>query len=69
VGVASSIVGVEERIVGGCRSVLANFVLHPYVVDQWMWRHDPIGGYSVRGTYKILTAQDVQDTAVTTNLI
>jgi hypothetical protein len=48
---------------------LANFVLQPNVVDQWVWRYDPGGGYSVRGAYEILTAQDAQETASTSDLI
>jgi hypothetical protein len=59
----------EKELLGECRSVLANFVLQPNVVSQWVWRHDPNGGYSVCGAYKILTVQDIQDTAVTNDLI
>jgi hypothetical protein len=59
----------EEELLGELRSVLANFVLQPNVTDQWVWRHDPGGGYSTRGAYEILTAQDVHDTAAISVLI
>jgi hypothetical protein len=61
--------GWEEELLGELISVLANFVLQPNVVDQWVWRYDPGGGYSVRGAYEILTAQDAQETASTSDLI
>jgi hypothetical protein len=50
-------------------SVLPNFVLQPNVAGQWVWRHDPGGGYSVRGAYEIVTAQDTQHTVATSYLI
>jgi hypothetical protein len=48
----------EEELLGEFRSVLANSVLQPDVIDRWVWRHDPDGGYSVRGAYEIFTALD-----------
>jgi hypothetical protein len=59
----------EEELLGELRSVLANFVLQPNVTDKWVWRHDPGGGYSVRGAYELLTTHDVQDTVATSYLI
>jgi hypothetical protein len=46
----------EEELLGELRSVLASFVLQLNVVDQWVWRYDPDGGYSDRDAYEILTA-------------
>jgi hypothetical protein len=72
VGVASSVVDLwvwEEELLGEFRSVLANFVLQPDIIDRWVWRYDPDDGYSVRGAYKILTELDAQDTADTSDLI
>jgi hypothetical protein len=59
----------EEELLGEFRSVLANSVLQPDVIDRWVWRYDPNGGYSVRGAYQLLTATDVQDTTTTSYLI
>jgi hypothetical protein len=56
-------------LLGEFRSVLANFVLQTDVIDRWVWRCDPDGGYSVRGVYKILSALDAQDMADTSTLI
>jgi hypothetical protein len=61
--------GWEEELLGELRSVLANFVLQPNVVDQWVWRYHPDGGYSIRGAYEIFTAQDAQETAAKSDLI
>ncbi|MCI67692.1 helicase-like protein, partial [Trifolium medium] len=41
----------------------------PNVADQWVWRHDPGGGYTVQGAYKLLTFRDVQDADATSDLI
>jgi hypothetical protein len=54
-------------MLGECRSVLANVVLQcrrPMVVG--LWRHDPSGGYTVRGVYNLLTDREVQDAKATT---
>jgi hypothetical protein len=59
----------EEELLGEFRSVLANSVLQPDVIDRWVWRYDPDGGYSVRGAYKTLTVLDDHDTTVTSDLI
>jgi hypothetical protein len=59
----------EEEMLGELSSALAKFVLQPNITDQWVWRHDPSGGYSVRGAYEILTAQDAQAPTDTSDLI
>jgi hypothetical protein len=59
----------EEEMLEKCRSVLANVVLQPNVEDQWLWRHDPSGGYTVQGAYNLLTYRGVQDAEATRELI
>jgi hypothetical protein len=49
--------------------LLYDFVLQPNVVDQWLWRYDPGGGYTVRGAYSLLTCTDAPDEALTTSLV
>jgi hypothetical protein len=59
----------EEELLGELRSVLDNFVLQPNATDQWVWRHDPGGGYSAHGAYEILTTHDAHDTVAISDLI
>jgi hypothetical protein len=59
----------EEELLGEFRSVIANSVLQPGVIDRWVWWYDPDGGYSVRGAYKIIIMLDAQDMADTSALI
>jgi hypothetical protein len=49
VAVASSIVGMGEELLWEFRSVLANSVLQLDIIDRWVCRYNPDGGYSVRG--------------------
>ncbi|PNY17144.1 hypothetical protein L195_g013882 [Trifolium pratense] len=42
-------------------------VREPNVADQWLWRYDLGGGYSVRGVYNLLTVREVQDVEATDN--
>ncbi|GAU10332.1 hypothetical protein TSUD_422680, partial [Trifolium subterraneum] len=46
----------EEELVVECQALLHNFVLQDQSVDMWLWRPDPIQGYSVRGAYQLLTS-------------
>ncbi|GAU26111.1 hypothetical protein TSUD_225740 [Trifolium subterraneum] len=46
----------EEELVEECQALLHNFVLQDQSVDMWLWRPDPIRGYSVRGAYQLLTS-------------
>ncbi|CAJ2651349.1 unnamed protein product [Trifolium pratense] len=48
----------EEELVGECQSLLMTFSLQDYVSDRWQWQPDPDDGYTVRGAYQLLTAQD-----------
>jgi hypothetical protein len=41
-----------------CSHSLVNVVLQTDVLDRWQWDPDIIGGYTVRGAYHILTAQN-----------
>jgi hypothetical protein len=59
----------EEEQLGECRHFLFDIVLQPSVVDQWLWRHDPGGGYSVRGAYTLLTIRTASDAAALTDLL
>ncbi|GAU10634.1 hypothetical protein TSUD_421120, partial [Trifolium subterraneum] len=38
-------------------------------LDRWLWRPDVDGGYTVRGAYQLLTAQDAVPLDATTGLI
>ncbi|MCI40079.1 helicase-like protein [Trifolium medium] len=59
----------EEEMLGECRNLLSNIVFQPNVVDQWVWRHDPGGGYTVQGTYNLITSREFQDAEATSDLI
>ncbi|MCI45848.1 heat-shock protein, partial [Trifolium medium] len=59
----------EEEMLKECRSLLSKIVLQPNVANQWVWRHDPGGGYTVQGAYNLLTFRDVQDADATSDLI
>ncbi|CAJ2670936.1 unnamed protein product [Trifolium pratense] len=48
----------EEELVRECQSLLMTFSLQDYVSDRWQWQPDPDDGYTVRGAYQLLTAQD-----------
>jgi hypothetical protein len=58
----------EEELSGECRNLLSNIVLQPNVDDHWMWRHDPGGGYTVRGAYNLLTLRDAPEAMSTSDL-
>ena len=45
----------EEESVSECAALLSDIVLQDSIVDRWQWVHNPIIGYSVRGTYQYLT--------------
>ncbi|PNX63699.1 receptor-like protein kinase ANXUR2, partial [Trifolium pratense] len=46
----------EEEMLGECSSLLLNISLQAHSSDRWQWRPDPDTGYSVRGTYQLLTS-------------
>jgi hypothetical protein len=57
----------EEEQLGECRHLLPDIVLQPSVVDQWLWRHDSGGGYSVWGVYSLLTRRNASEICFDTN--
>ncbi|KAK2423034.1 hypothetical protein QL285_033519 [Trifolium repens] len=59
----------EEELLGECRNLFYNLVLQPHVADQWRWRYDPEGGYTVRGAYTLLARTEVPEEVATTTLI
>jgi hypothetical protein len=48
----------EEDMLVECRTLLHGVSLQSNVTYQWQWQLDPLGGYSVRGVYQLLTSQE-----------
>jgi len=48
----------EEEMLAECRALLLDVSLFPNVSDRWVWIPDPSGGYTVRGAYDLLIAQE-----------
>lgn len=59
----------EEELLGECRTLLLDVFLSPNVTDRWVWLPDPVGGYTVRGAYDVLTSQDQIIEASVTDLV
>ncbi|MCI09288.1 kinesin-like protein, partial [Trifolium medium] len=59
----------EDEMLRECRSLLSDIALQPNVTDQWLWRPDSGGGYTVRGVYNLLTFTEAQDVEATIDLI
>jgi hypothetical protein len=59
----------EKELLVECRNLLYDLVLQPNIADQWLWQHDPDGGYTIRGAYTLLTHTAVPDEVATTTLI
>jgi hypothetical protein len=59
----------EEELLGECRILLSDISLQHNSTDRWVWRLDPLNGYSVRGVYQMLTSQPVQTSEVLSDLI
>jgi hypothetical protein len=64
-----SVIGREENLLEECRILLHDICLQYNFIDQWLWRIDPISGYSVSGVYMMLTSQEAPSSDVITNLI
>lgn len=47
-----------EEMIGECRLPLANVVLQDNIAEQWKWRLDISGTYSVRSAYDMLTSDN-----------
>ena len=48
----------EENALEECKALLLGVSMFPNITDTWVWLPDPIGGYSVRGVYELLTDID-----------
>ncbi|PNX60418.1 70 kDa peptidyl-prolyl isomerase, partial [Trifolium pratense] len=47
-----------EEMLGECQTLLFHFSLQDLIPDRWQWQPDLDIGYTVRGAYQLLTAQD-----------
>ncbi|MCI71093.1 heat-shock protein, partial [Trifolium medium] len=47
-----------EEMLGECQTLLLHISLQDHFQDRWQWRPDLDRGYTVRGAYQLLTAQD-----------
>ncbi|MCH80856.1 70 kDa peptidyl-prolyl isomerase [Trifolium medium] len=56
-------------MVGECRGLLLDIVPQPNISDQWLWRHEVGGGYSMRDAYHLLTTMDPPCVDTTPDLI
>ncbi|GAU28621.1 hypothetical protein TSUD_55650 [Trifolium subterraneum] len=59
----------EEELLGECQTLLFTISLQAHSLDRWLWRPDVDDGYTVRGAYQLLTAQDVVPLDAATDLI
>ncbi|CAJ2667709.1 unnamed protein product [Trifolium pratense] len=69
VGVEASVEGVGEGDAGECQTLLFTISLQDHVSDRWQWQSDLDDGYTVRGSYQILTTQDAVTLDVASGLI
>jgi len=56
-------------MVGECRHLLNSFVVQSDVSDRWQCLADIAGGYTVSGSYRILTTQAAPLVDVTGDLV
>lgn len=49
----------EEEELEECRTLLTDVSFQDFVSDRWVWLPDPVEGYTVRGSYPMLTTRDV----------
>ncbi|XP_024632642.1 uncharacterized protein [Medicago truncatula] len=59
----------EEELLAECRLLLANVSLQPLSYDVWQWHPDPSQGYTIRGTYALLTNQEEQQNGLCEELV
>ncbi|MCI36439.1 heat-shock protein, partial [Trifolium medium] len=45
-------------MLGECQTLLHNLFLQAQSSDTWLWKPDPVRGYTVRDAYQLLTAQE-----------
>ncbi|GAU10440.1 hypothetical protein TSUD_422840, partial [Trifolium subterraneum] len=48
----------EKELLRECQILLSNLSVQVQSPDRWQWQPDPVIGYTVRGAYQLLTAQD-----------
>jgi hypothetical protein len=48
----------EEEMVGECRAILRDVILHVNSPGEWKWLPNQGDGYTVRGAYQLLTHQE-----------
>ncbi|GAU26347.1 hypothetical protein TSUD_101800 [Trifolium subterraneum] len=58
-----------EEMLGECQVLLHDFILQAQLSDTWIWRLDPVSGYSVRGAYQLLTSHPSDPLDVALDLI
>ncbi|GAU33374.1 hypothetical protein TSUD_365000 [Trifolium subterraneum] len=46
----------EKQMLGECQTLLHDYFLQTQTLDMWLWRSDPVRGYSVQGAYYLLTS-------------
>lgn len=59
----------EENVLEECRAFPLDVSLFPNITNTWVWLIDPIGGYSVRGAYELLTVIDNSNTDSALDLV
>jgi len=59
----------KEDMLEECMSLLYDISLQSDISDQWLWMHDLCDGYSVRGSYNLITSQDSHVVEATSDLI
>jgi len=59
----------EEEELEECRTLLLDVSLYANVSNRWIWLPNPYKGYSVRGSYHMLTTKDIPHTDPATSLI
>jgi hypothetical protein len=59
----------EEEELEECRALLFDVSLQDYVSDRWVWLPNPDEGYSVRGSYHLLTTKNTPPADPATSLI
>ncbi|GAU30753.1 hypothetical protein TSUD_145510 [Trifolium subterraneum] len=59
----------EEELLGECQTLLFTISLQAHSLDIWLLRPDVDDGYTVRGAYQLLTAQNVVPLDEATDLI
>ena len=59
----------EEALVDECRSLLANVTLQVANSDEWRWRLDNSGKYSVCSVYDLLTSGGITNVDEASSLV